>query len=284
MSNLEYQDQSSNHKYRTELPNIIFECGLTPNEFMLYSAIKRCAGDHGKCTKSILNLSKMCGLSQRTIQDVLKLLCKTNEFLKKPLINIIKRKTDHGDRDTNLITINDIWPENYKFMGGGAGFAGPGAGFAGGGAENNRGVVQDLPDGGAGFADKEEPFKKNIYEEEQLYARSATSSPPRQKDLLSFDPSTKKFTNIQEQDMKDWQAMYPHVQLGKEILKAANWLVSNPSKSNKKNWRKYLTGWLNKANDWAENKKAFQSTTTTLDRRTKNADGTPMTSPADGRF
>ena len=58
MSIIEIKDLSSIHHYRTELPNIIFEIGLSPKLIGVYSAIKRCAGDKGICIKSEKTLAE----------------------------------------------------------------------------------------------------------------------------------------------------------------------------------------------------------------------------------
>jgi hypothetical protein len=91
---------------------------------------------------------------------------------------------------------------------------------------------------------------------------------------------------ISEKDMLDWKSIFPHLDLQIEITKATNWLKSNPSKSDKKLWRKFLTGWLQRANDAIENKKAYRAigTSNSQDRRTKNKDGTPIHSTAEGLF
>lgn len=164
--------------------------------------------------------------------------------------------------------------------------------------KNNKGDLNgDLgATSGRPRGDKQERRKKNEEreEEEDTYAQSAESAqsaaPPRTRkknqDLLSFDFDSWKFTGITEADLDAWKNMYPHVSLEVEILKAAQWLRNNPSKAKKSLWRKYLTGWLGRANDTIENKKAYKdaSKITLQDKRTKNMDGTPIESRAEGMF
>lgn len=109
---------------------------------------------------------------------------------------------------------------------------------------------------------------------------------PHTKDDLSFDFENWKFVGITENDIVEWKAMYPHINLDVEIIKAKNWLKSNPSKNNKKNWRKYLTGWLSRSNDSIENKKASRAAYSgnTHDRTTKDVDGNPTENQYKGRF
>ncbi len=75
MSNYSIKDLSSNHHYRTELPNILFEIGLTPNLIGVYTALKRCAGDTGQCTKSEKTLATQLNISKKTLHGLIAQLC-----------------------------------------------------------------------------------------------------------------------------------------------------------------------------------------------------------------
>ncbi len=167
MCDFNSDDLSSNHKYRTELPNIIFELGLTSIQFFVYCAIKKSAGDHGGCTKSTKTLAKICNCSVRTIHKTIQELSEINNFIKKPLILCTHRISEWGDKDTNLITIVDVWEENYLIKGGSAKSAPPSEISALPSAKSTVGVAQNLRQGSAKSAHKQEPIKKNPYEEEQ---------------------------------------------------------------------------------------------------------------------
>jgi hypothetical protein len=134
--------------------------------------------------------------------------------------------------------------------------------------------------------DKQERIRSIKNEEENKdYAQSAKR--PRMKDSLSFDFTSWKFTGIEEADRTDWIRMYPSIDLEVEILKAAHWLKDNPSKSNRTLWRRYLTGWLKRNNEWAENKKAYKSASggsQGTDRRTKDINGNPVDNQYKGKF
>lgn len=108
----------------------------------------------------------------------------------------------------------------------------------------------------------------------------------RSKDPLSFDFDKWEFVGINETDAAEWRVAYPYIDLHSETIKAKNWLKSNPSKSNKTLWRKFLTGWYARANDTIENKKAFRSASSSSqgDRRTKDINGNPVQSQYDGKF
>lgn len=152
----------------------------------------------------------------------------------------------------------------------------------------NQRVTNDQPTGNHKQERRRIDISNDISKEEDaLRAEAHTASPIRSKDLLSFDFQSWKFEGISDQDMAEWKSMYPHIDLSVEILKASQWLKSNPSKSNKKQWRKYLTGWFGRANDSIENKKAYRSAaagSSSQDKRTKNMDGTPIHSKAEDLF
>lgn len=276
----------SERKYFSMIPHAITEIDLKANEIAVYLAIKRSAGENANCTKSRPKLAKHAGVCQRSIFNIIQKLCCVNKFLNKPLIICNCRFTENGDKDTNLIEIVDIWHESNMLIEkiyGSATLAPPHANVALGHAKYAGGVMQELPEGHARVADKEEPFNNNPIEEENI-ARSAISLPPSKKNTLHFDFSSNKFIGIEKEDLEAWKEIYPEINLGSEILKAIEWLKSNPTKSHKKNWRKFLTGWFSRSNEKTENKKAYRSGSKETDRRTKNTDGTPITSLVDGRF
>jgi hypothetical protein len=156
------QDLSSNHKYRTELPNIIFELGLSPYEFALYCLYKKIAGDQGYCFRRGKTLAKEVGISERSLREVKKTLCAPRPELDGlSLITITPRfKPGTKERDTDVVTINDIWPVNYqKLSMSGTKCLTPPAPHAGGPAPR---------------AEKEDPYKKNPLEE----TPDASASPP----------------------------------------------------------------------------------------------------------
>lgn len=132
---------------------------------------------------------------------------------------------------------------------------------------------------------KKEEEKKDIFNNiSKEDARRAAR--PHPKDFLIFNFDKMQFEGISEKDIADWKFIYPHLNLQVEILRAAEWLKSNPSKSRKKNWRKYLTGWFGRTNDSIENKKAYQTAFKSVnqDKRTKDINGNPVENPHKGRF
>jgi hypothetical protein len=132
----------------------------------------------------------------------------------------------------------------------------------------------------------EEEVKKIRSKEKEEEDNAQSAAPLRSKDSLSFDFQKWEFVGITEQDIADWKAIYPHIDIQVEKTKATQWLKNNPSKNNKKLWRKYLTGWFGRANDSTENKKAYRASAggALQDRRTKDIHGNPVESPHTGRF
>lgn len=151
------KDLSSNHKFRTEIPNILFNIGLDAHHLAVYMAFKLSAGDHSHCTKSNKHLCQNAGVSRPTLTKCRDDLSLINPILGKPLLKVVHRLSEAGDKDTNDVTIVDIWPENYKF-------------FTEGGRKKTDlprkktappGVGKILTEGRKKTDHKEEPFNKN---------------------------------------------------------------------------------------------------------------------------
>ncbi len=116
MSEINIKIENNHHRYYTELPNIIFEIGLTPVQMCTYAVIKRAAGERGQCTRSYATLCKMIGVKETCLKKTLKELSEKNIHINKSLIIIRNRLTEHGDRDTNEIIISDIWFDNDTYF------------------------------------------------------------------------------------------------------------------------------------------------------------------------
>lgn len=105
-------------------------------------------------------------------------------------------------------------------------------------------------------------------------------------DSASISFSNGEFSGITDEDRQRWRQTFPGVDLKQEILKMQAWLDANPSKRPRSRYKAFIVRWLTKAqNDlsWKEVSKS-RSQHSPVDRRTKNIDGTPVDSPADGLF
>jgi len=65
---------------------------------------------------------------------------------------------------------------------------------------------------------------------------------------IIFDFHEGKFINISEEQKTRWKIAYPACNVDLCILQAAEWLISNPSKS-KSDYLKFLTNWLKREQD-----------------------------------
>jgi len=81
------------------------------------------------------------------------------------------------------------------------------------------------------------------------------SVPPPQTAKIGFDYTAYQFQNVTADDIAEWRAAYPAVDIEGEILRAAQWLRANPTKR-KKQIRAYLTRWLNRAQERGGNRQA----------------------------
>jgi len=155
-------DESSLHHFRTEIPNIIYELGLSGDEFFVYSIMKKSAGDKGKCTKSNKTICQLAKISKPYLIRIKKKLSSVFELIKKPLIKITKSTSHYGDSDPDIITIIDIWPDNFNFKGGGNPELPPSNPELPGGVVNGvYQVVNARGGGGKRRLPKQEPTKKN---------------------------------------------------------------------------------------------------------------------------
>jgi Helix-turn-helix domain len=169
------QEDFGNHHHRTETPNIIFELNLSVYERCVYQTIKKIAGDNGKCFKSSETLAKESGMDIRKYRSCLKSLSKKFDLIGKPLITVVQRKNPRGDFETNIITIVNIWPENYKYF------------------YCDKGVVQQCMEGGGKDAltpltkvhHKEDPIQEDPYNKQQQRAHEDDHENPNRDLLLS---------------------------------------------------------------------------------------------------
>lgn len=106
----QFQDLSSLHHYRTEIPNIVFHLRLDVWVFKAYCVFKMTAGDRGACFKSNKTLSDEIGCS---IPTLIKL---KTQLVEEGLITLIKRKHENGGDMPDLIQIVDLWPQNMEYM------------------------------------------------------------------------------------------------------------------------------------------------------------------------
>lgn len=90
---------------------------------------------------------------------------------------------------------------------------------------------------------------------------------PKEKDLKNLSPlvlarsgnqpvpaalgwgEEKSFSGITGQDREQWAEAFPAVEIDVELARAHAWLVANPKKARRSNWRKFIFDWLSRSQD-----------------------------------
>ena len=54
---------------------------------------------------------------------------------------------------------------------------------------------------------------------------------------------------ITDADRQEWAAAYPGAVLEQELAKATAWLRANPKRAGRRNWRRFIVGWLQRCQD-----------------------------------
>lgn len=105
--NTTFQDESDLRKYRTELPNLVDDIGLSIYAYRLYGHFKRvCGANGGKCTQGTKKLAEHCKISYGKITEA------KRELAAAKLIRI--RRSDMKSGDPDIVTILDVWRENFE--------------------------------------------------------------------------------------------------------------------------------------------------------------------------
>lgn len=55
------------------------------------------------------------------------------------------------------------------------------------------------------------------------------------------------FSGIDKATIADWKEAYPSVDIEVELKRMSQWLISNPTKATKKQWRRFITAWLGRS-------------------------------------
>jgi hypothetical protein len=90
--------------------------------------------------------------------------------------------------------------------------------------------------------------EKRREEKIRINTNTAPSGSRSAPDSISWD-SVDGWSGITDADRTAWLIAYPAATLTTELAKAGEWLRSNPTKSKRSNWRKFLTGWLSRCQD-----------------------------------
>ena len=99
-----------------------------------------------------------------------------------------------------------------------------------------------------------EEEKRRIREEELPAAQVATSDPPKRRKRsqpaggIAWTADA-GWQGITDADRREWAEAYPGAVLARELAKATAWLKANPSRAGRRNWRRFIVGWLQRCQD-----------------------------------
>jgi hypothetical protein len=101
-------DEGDLRKYRTELPNIVDDLGLSPHAYRLYGHMKRVCGANpsGQCYQGTRTLAKHCKMSVGKISEAKK------ELIAFKLIAVETFPASKNKPDQ--IRILDVWRANFE--------------------------------------------------------------------------------------------------------------------------------------------------------------------------
>ena len=112
-----------------------------------------------------------------------------------------------------------------------------------------RKVSEKIPnEGGRNSEETRTTGEERREEKRRINTNTAPSGSRSAPDSISWD-SVQGWQGITDADRTAWLIAYPSATLTAELAKAGEWLRSNPTKSKRSNWRKFLTGWLSRCQD-----------------------------------
>jgi len=84
----------------------------------------------------------------------------------------------------------------------------------------------------------------------KLQREVTDSSPsPSISNLISFSIEERRWEEISALDMESWAKAYPACDINTELAKAGEWIIANPAKGKKSNYRRFIVNWLSRSQD-----------------------------------
>lgn len=101
-----------------------------------------------------------------------------------------------------------------------------------------------------GAASPQERRGEDRTEDKKPASQVATSKPPaaRSRPAISWSADA-GWEGITDGDRTEWATAFPGAVLDQELAKASAWLAANPKRAGRRNWRKFLVGWLSRCQD-----------------------------------
>jgi hypothetical protein len=78
--------------------------------------------------------------------------------------------------------------------------------------------------------------------------KQVRSEQPKKVEII-YDKETESFKGITRKDVELWKECYPGCDMQTEAARMVAWLKANPTKAGKRNWRKFITNWLQRSQD-----------------------------------
>ncbi len=69
------------------------------------------------------------------------------------------------------------------------------------------------------------------------------------KSIILFNTDNNIWEGITDKDMKGWGEAYPACDINGEFAKMREWILANPKKGKKANYRRFIVNWLSRAQD-----------------------------------
>jgi hypothetical protein len=66
---------------------------------------------------------------------------------------------------------------------------------------------------------------------------------------ICYDVASRRWHGIEAVDMESWATAYPACDINTELAKAGEWILANPTKGKKSNYRRFIVNWLSRAQD-----------------------------------
>jgi len=239
--------------------------GLTALSKLVWARLAQYAGEDGICYPSLKTLAEEVGATKQGVIKAIKQLIKEGfiEQEKPSGMEMIMHKTSRYYFLWHSVFEADLRPEvtsqSKQFL-----------------PPSDK---QNLPPSDKQFLPKENQLKR-INEREYIYSNSIQfsnenfmpTSPETSLEISSskgnnnetgkhkqadivFDEETYTFKGI-EPFIDKWKSAYPAVNVETEIKQMESWVMSQPKTRWKKNWKRFITGWLSREQERQEFRKA----------------------------
>lgn len=132
---------------------------------------------------------------------------------------------------------------------------------------------------------REEEMREDVMRGDENTAEG--SSAPRKARAKPTDPivwtSESSWAGITDKDREAWAIAYPAVDIDRDLVKADQYLRSNPAKAHKRKWRSFITRWFDRTQERGGNR--VEAVTTAAPRaRQRNEEHIPADCHPDDRY